>query len=266
MGNTKLTRIIGVIIAAWMMMNMMEMMMAFPERRPEIRHEIRPDHARDTEAADASFLWRYGGPYGVYCGIYHSSYTFEEPINPVDRTCQLHDTCISAAGSYLSCICNEQLSRRISEVCPQNITARERGDGYYRDQIITAMSVATTLCDNICDLEHRYLVSAERGFNAIPFYGPIDEVMLTRAPRQKKVMKMMITTTDQKEAASSPSLLIGIIPKAALSTFGDLNLIGKPPLSDFRQWMDGTYHVPEDSVLFVFNPMNVTDTFYAYER
>lgn len=260
MDNTKLTRIIGAIIVAWIVTGLVV------GDVHEYRPEIRVDHTRDAEAADASILWRYGGPYGVYCGIYHSSYTFEEPINPVDRTCQLHDTCISAADSYLSCTCNEQLSRRISEVCPQDTSPRKKGDGYYRDQIITAMSVATTLCDNVCDLENRYLVSAARGFNAIPFYGPINEVELMRAPRQKKMTKTTRETKETKETRETTSLLIGIIPKAALSTFGDLNLIGKPPLSDFRQWMDGTYHVPEDSVLFVFNPMNVSDTFYAYER
>jgi len=190
-------------------------------------------------------IWHYGGPYGVYCGIFHSSHIFEEPINAVDRACQLHDTCISAAGKYLSCECNEQLLRRMSEVCPKNET-----DGYYRDQIIRAMNIGVSMCGSAtCNLMDRYDVSHEIGYNAIVFYGP-KEIRLSSG-----------------RASSSPggSLLIGIIPTQYVTSFGYLNLIGKPQLTDFKKFSDGRYKVTSDESLIVFNLANTSSIFYAHD-
>lgn len=196
-------------------------------------------NVRADERSTAIDIWRYGGPYGVYCGIFHSSKTFDMPINAVDRACQLHDTCISAAGRYLSCECNEQLHRRMSEVCPSDATA-----AYYRDEIIKAMNIGTSLCGSAtCNLMNRYDVSHELGYNAIPFYGPVN-----------------ITITE-----TEGSLLIGMIPTSAIETFGILNLAGKAPISDFKKDVIGTFSVPENETLILFNPLNSATVFYALQ-
>lgn len=129
---------------------------------------------------EATYIWRYGGPYGVYCGLGHTSKTLDEPIDNIDRQCQIHDTCVSAAG-YLDCFCNEQLRAKITEECPNCLPIKNGKTksirntfacdaAYYRDQIIRAMDIGTGFCDNLCDLRNRYAISAEVGFNAIPFY------------------------------------------------------------------------------------------------
>lgn len=194
--------------------------------------------SEDMVKIDWADIWRYGGPYGVYCGIFHSSRLFEQPISAVDRACQLHDTCISAAGRYLSCECNEQLSRRMSDVCPINVT-----DAYYRDQIIRAMNIGTSMCGSAsCNLMNRYDVSAEVGYNAIPFYGPI--------------------VVNIQEATE---LLVGIIPTKNVTDFGKLNLIGKPPLADFKKNANGLFKVDYDETLIVFNPHNMSLIFFGNE-
>jgi hypothetical protein len=191
-------------------------------------------------------IWRYGGPYGVYCGIFHSSHIFEEPINSVDRACQLHDTCISAAGKYLSCECNEQLLRRMSEVCPKNET-----DGYYRDQIIRAMNIGVSMCGSAtCNLMDRYDVSHEIGYNAIVFYGP---------------KEVRLSSGHGSSSKDEGRMLIGIIPTQYVTSFGYLNLIGKPQLTDFKKFSDGRYKVTSDESLIVFNLANTSNIFYAHD-
>lgn len=173
-------------------------------------------------------IWRYGGPYGVYCGIFHTSLLFEKPIDEVDRMCQLHDTCISAAGKYLSCECNEQLSRRMSDVCAINVTAQT-----YRDEIIRAMTIGTSMCGSAtCDLLKRYDVSAEVGFNAIVFYGPCTVTL----------------------SSGGESLLLGRIPSSRIVDFGILNVAGRPPLDDFKKSIDGRHDLDAAETLVVFNP------------
>lgn len=114
---------------------------------------------------DYPYIWRYGGPYGYYCGLGHTSRLFIRPINEVDRACQVHDSCISAAGKYLDCFCNEQLLVNIYNVCPVDASST-----YYRSQIITAMNIGTSNCDSLCDFRGVYSLSAEAGYNGAPFY------------------------------------------------------------------------------------------------
>lgn len=114
---------------------------------------------------DIPYLWRYGGPYGYYCGLGHTSRLFVKPIDKVDRACQIHDTCISAAGRYLDCYCNEQLLNNIYEVCPVNDDAK-----YYRGQIIRAMNIGTSNCDSLCNFKDVYMLSSDAGYNGAPFY------------------------------------------------------------------------------------------------
>lgn len=178
----------------------------------------------------ASYIWRYGGPYGHYCGIFHTDKTFREPIDNVDRACQLHDTCISSAGHYLDCPCNEQLLLRMYESCPNSTDAV-----YYRDQIIRAMNVATSLCNSYCSLMDTYFISHELGFNGMPFYGP------------------GTWTIDPKGSL----VLYSLFPKNSLEQFGLDNLAGHMDkyLSDFKKDIQMfTISVPKDEVLMVMNP------------
>jgi hypothetical protein len=184
-------------------------------------------------------IWRYGGPYGVYCGIFHTSLIFERPVDEVDRMCQLHDTCISAAGKYLSCECNEQLARRMSDVCITNQTAL-----VYRDEIIRAMMVGTSLCGSAtCGLLKRYDVSAEVGFNAVIFYGPGN---------------VTLSTGDD-----GGILLLGRIPSSRIVDFGILNIAGRPPLDDFKKSIDGVHALSSDETLVIFNPNGHSAAFHG---
>ena len=196
-----------------------------------------PTETRLTTTFEAD-IWRYGGPYGVYCGIFHTSLIFEKPIDEVDRMCQLHDTCISSAGKYLSCECNEQLSRRMSDVCAPTPVAQT-----YRDEIIRAMMVGTSMCGSAtCNLLRRYDVSAEVGFNAIIFYGPGN-----------------VTLTSMNEGV----LMLGRVPLSRIIDFGVLNLSGRPPLDDFKKSIDGHHVVGHDETLIVFNPTPTPSIFHG---
>ena len=51
--------------------------------------------------------------YGHYCGLGHTNTFGIEPVDALDRLCQIHDICVTAGG-YLNCFCNEQLYARMS--------------------------------------------------------------------------------------------------------------------------------------------------------
>lgn len=53
--------------------------------------------------------------YGHYCGLGHGDIYGREPVDELDRVCQIHDICASALGR-LSCFCNEQLYASMSQV------------------------------------------------------------------------------------------------------------------------------------------------------
>lgn len=196
-----------------------------------------------VDLKDAHYMWRYGGPYGYYCGIMHTSKIFDIPINSVDRACQLHDTCISSAGRYLDCACNEQLLVRMYDSCPPDSDAE-----YYRDQIIRAMNIGTSLCSNsFCNLMNTYYVSGELGFNGITFYGPGDKT---------------IKTTGQK-------VIYTIMPNSSMKQFALDNLRGNMDkyLQDFKK-MDkddmAKVKIGVNETLLVFNPSRDSISFEAF--
>lgn len=176
-----------------------------------------------------TYIWRYGGPYGYYCGLMHTSKMFDEPIDAVDRACQLHDTCISSAEEYLDCTCNEQLLLRMYDTCPVGYNAT-----YYRDQIIRAMNIGTSLCNSECDLTRRYFVSQELGYNGIPFYGP-DNIVLSPDVRSRNI-------------------LYGFVDRSQMRRFALDNFEGRLSnhLGSFKK-LDGvqSIDVPENEVLMV---------------
>lgn len=148
-----------IILACVLLMTIMGTLMGM-RGSPKL-HSVNSSPAR----MDIPYLWRYGGPYGYYCGLGHTSRLFVRPINNVDRACQVHDSCISAAGKYLDCFCNEQLLVNIYNVCPVDDSS-----AYYRSQIITAMNIGTSNCNSLCDFRNVYPLSAEAGYNGAPFY------------------------------------------------------------------------------------------------
>ena len=215
--NTIITMlIIGSLLSPVMPMNM----------------EITGSQLVGQDIKDARYLWRYGGPYGYYCGLGWTSKMFDEPINNVDRACQLHDTCISASGAYLNCACNEQLMLRMYDTCPETGNAT-----YYRDQIIRAMNVGTSLCSSECNLVNRYFISSELGFNGVPFYGPQE-------------MKI--------EPIIDNLVLYSLIDKKMIRQFAIDNLEGKliEHLGSFRKLSEPiSISIPENEILMLLNPM-----------
>lgn len=191
---------------------------------------------------NASYIWRYGGPYGHYCGIFHTDRMFIKPINAVDRACQLHDTCISASGRYLECFCNEQLLIRMYDTCAYDTDA-----AYYRDQIIRAMNIGTSMCSSECALMDTYKISPELGFNAIPFYGP-----------GRVQLREMHET-----------VLIGLINKEYLHQFSEDNLIGRLErhLGGFKKLIEEIIiDIPVDEILFVLGEPQKKSATYFYGR
>lgn len=188
----------------------------------------------------------YGGPYGYYCGIMHTSRLFDVPIDAVDRACQLHDTCISYAGKYLDCPCNQQLLLRMYETCPVGADAV-----YYRNQIINAMIVGTSMCtESHCDLVNRYFISSELGFNAIPFYGN---------------NTVSIRSYDDM-------ILYALVNNDIVRKFAESNLLGTAHeyLESFKKLEQKTaisINIPNDETLFVLNPHKhgvVVKVLYVY--
>lgn len=208
----------------------------------------------EDDQKSASYIWRYGGPYGHYCGIFHTDRMFIEPIDAVDRACQLHDTCISGSQRYLDCFCNEQLLVRMYDTCPGsnavgnavNNAANNNDASYYRDQIIRAMNIGTSMCSSDCNLFERYKISPEHGFNAIPFYGP--QVV---------------------EVKASENILIGLINRSMLTKFAQDNLIGRlmDHIEQFKKMTNGTSEmvkVPADEILFVLGePLKITSSWFS---
>lgn len=194
----------------------------------------------EDEQKSASYIWRYGGPYGHYCGIFHTDRMFIEPINDVDRACQLHDTCISASKGYLDCFCNEQLLVRMYDVCPNDPNA-----SYYRDQIIRAMNIGTSMCSSECALSNTYKVSPEHGFNAIPFYGPT-----------------------KVEVSALENILFGLIDRNHLQKFAEDNLIGHlmDHIGSFKKMTNGStevINVPSNEILFVLGePLKIVSSWF----
>lgn len=229
----------------------------FPVVMPNIGSSITPNVAQKSNTREittiteddqksASYIWRYGGPYGHYCGIFHTDRMFIEPIDAVDRACQLHDTCISGSQRYLDCFCNEQLLVRMYDTCPGNSEAAENKDAsYYRDQIIRAMNIGTSMCSSDCNLFERYKISPEHGFNAIPFYGP--QVV---------------------EVKATENVLVGLIGRDYLKKFAEDNLIGRlmNHIDSFKKMTNGsseTFKVPDTEILFVLGePLKITSSWF----
>lgn len=191
--------------------------------------EVPMSKIKQESLEKSAYIWRYGGPYGYYCGLMHTSKMFDEPIDAVDRACQLHDTCISSAEEYLDCACNEQLLLRMFDTCPVGNNAT-----YYRDQIIRAMNIGTSLCSSECDLTQRYFLSAELGYNGIPFYGP-DRVLL-------------------RPDDESEGILYGLIDKMQMRKFAIDNFDGRlaQHLGSFKKLVNpADITVPNTEVLMV---------------
>lgn len=103
--------------------------------------------------------------YGVYCGEGHTNYLGEEPLDELDRICQIHDYCVSALG-YTSCACNEQLYAAATDVyvtSPEQISMR--------DYILSWIYEAIMPCSNYNGLGKWYFLNANYlGQNYLPFF------------------------------------------------------------------------------------------------
>jgi len=204
------------------------------------KKQLTVDPTQIADTNNAMYMWRYGGPYGYYCGIMHTSKLFDAPIDSVDRACQLHDTCISAAGKYLDCRCNEQLLLRMYDTCPDGANAT-----YYRDQIIRAMNVGTGLCSSDCNLMSRYIVSVELGFNMIPFYGPT-QIVLWNDPASTNLVYNLVDKTQVRRLAIDN--LDGRLDKY----LGDFKKLGSAQMIHID--------IPQEEVLFVAIDPRVSTT------
>jgi hypothetical protein len=114
--------------------------------------------------------------YGVYCGLYHTSYYGKEPIDEQDRYCQYHDICVTLETQGLSsCWCNEQLYFLTSNLKPKN----EELSGI-KDSILYYLYIAMARCNNYYHFDTNFKITKvkdsedKKGFNYLPFY-PLHE-------------------------------------------------------------------------------------------
>ena len=121
------------------------------------------------------------GPYfpihGKYCGLYHTSYYGEKPIDEIDRYCQFHDICVTLKENGLSsCWCNEQLYYLVSNLEPEN----EEVKGI-KDSILYYLYISVARCMNNYNFDKKIMISRRRsesnkkGFNYLPIYNSINE-------------------------------------------------------------------------------------------
>jgi len=103
--------------------------------------------------------------YGIYCGLGHGSDYGLEPVDQLDRICQIHNICVSALG-YTSCACNEQLYAFGTQVY---LTTKAQTD--MRNYMLTMIYDAILMCTNYNGLGDFYFVNArDPGQNYMPFF------------------------------------------------------------------------------------------------
>ena len=110
--------------------------------------------------------------YGHYCGLGHGDIYGREPVDELDRVCQIHDICVSATA-YLSCFCNEQLYASMSQF--NFLTTEQEAE---IDHDLNRIYLAIAGCDNNAYLREQHVfqgcVSDDcdiSGFTYLPIYG-----------------------------------------------------------------------------------------------
>lgn len=107
--------------------------------------------------------------YGNYCGLGYSNDRGIQPIDELDRACQIHDICVTA-GSLLDCFCNEQLYDKLSEFNPQTSVQASN-----RDADISLLYTALFGCSNYPNINTKFYIPyfntpSSRGFTYFPLY------------------------------------------------------------------------------------------------
>lgn len=103
--------------------------------------------------------------YGRYCGLGHNDKYGAQPIDVLDRACQIHDICTSAG--LLTCFCNEQLYWIVSNIVPLNNNMTKT-----KDSILSYIYASLVGCKNYDRFDIQYIIGStfHRGFNYLPFY------------------------------------------------------------------------------------------------
>lgn len=106
--------------------------------------------------------------YGKYCGLWHTSYIGEQPVNDLDRLCQYHDICV--ARGYLDCYCNSQLY-----VLLMNLEVVTREQIKTKNDILWYLHAGILWCTNYANFDLDFYLAGTfdlkgRGFNYLPFY------------------------------------------------------------------------------------------------
>lgn len=150
--------------------------------------------------------------YGYYCGLGHTNAFGVEPIDSLDRACQIHDICIN--DDILNCFCNEQLFYSVSNFNPTNI--RQYMEKYY---ILTSIYRILSICKSEINLNTKYLIGNTAGYNFIPIY-----------PNKQKIISYFVSNqTDillvNKEYYNEFAIYINMYPTNFTYYFNDYSLI-----------------------------------------
>ena len=159
-----------------------------------------------------------GGPYfpiyGVYCGLYHTSYYGEEPVDEQDRYCQFHDICVTLEDQGLSsCWCNEQLYYLTSNLKPKNEVLAG-----IKESILYYLYIAMARCENFYHFDTNIKITKIRdnqdtkGFNYLPFY-PLHE-------NKKESYMMHVNKTFPNRTSMDDIVLVYKMDMVAYQQFG----------------------------------------------
>jgi hypothetical protein len=113
--------------------------------------------------------------YGEYCGWGHTNYFGKEPIDKLDRFCQIHDICVTLdEHGITSCWCHEQLYYFLSNWKPYNKETTKR-----KNDILYYMYILIARCENHYHFDTNIHITkaitinginSTKGFNYLPFY------------------------------------------------------------------------------------------------
>jgi len=108
--------------------------------------------------------------YGYYCGKDNHNQYGIQPLDDLDRQCQIHDICV-AASSLIDCYCSTQLYLSVSSTVTTNMYATK-----VKNEILSFTYPLISICENGNSYHKRYFISGtdtkknNRGYNYIPLF------------------------------------------------------------------------------------------------
>lgn len=196
--------------------------------------------------------------YGNYCGQDHNTPYAIQPIDELDRYCQIYNICVSALGMF-SCFCHEQLHTELFMFEPQ--TAAQEAERLSRLAILDPIIAS---CPHPHYTSQRYYVAANNpGFTYIPFYNIADLSSTLSRVSPKTITfgyydNVYFYTTDSK------TFYDHFVPLAYENPVQTWKLIDSDNRYTRRQRPKSTNGIPGNFVLFFLNVDGVNPGYVTF--